>query len=783
MPRPIAPETAIPPQTIPVHGPSQEVEILIDRWGVPHIYAKTQGDAFFGQGFAVARDRLWQIDLWRKRGLGLLSADYGAEFVPADRAARLLLYRGDMAAEWAVYGEGAKDFAAAFTAGINAYVDLVLNDPSKLPIEFQRTGTRPAYWQAEDVVRIRSHGPMASFGREMKRAQTLSRHGAEAEDLRCKLEPAWTLVPPKGIAAEEIPPEVQKVFDLGTLHTFFAAPNSETPPDGSNNWVVAPSRTETGRPILANDPHRVLLLPSLRYVSHLVAPGLNVIGAGEPALPGISIGHNQTSAFGLTIHFADQSDLYVYETSPEDPGLYRFGDTWERMELIEEDIPIKGAAPQKVTLAFTRHGPVLHADPARRRAWALRSIWSEPGAAAYFASLRYMGAGSWQEFVEARSHWLTPSVNHVYADTSGDIGWIMSGAVPHRPGRDGLVPLPGDGSEDWQGWLPEAEKPRLYNPKQGWIATANEQNLPPDFDVARHKTNFEWADSSRYDAIARELAKDAQHSVEASCHLQTSFANPAAEKLVALLPGSNLQGPPGAVPVALSEAAREPAALLSAWDGVLDAESAAALLFELWHRRHLIPAVCEAIAPGAFPDWQAAHLAEVSAQRVLEILSQPDPRLGADPVAARDDLISKTLAAAFSEAKALAGEDVAHWRWGDLHHMRFTHPLAARLQDPVLNIRPVRKGGSGLTPNAAVYDPTSFGMTSGASFRMVLDVGNWDAGLFVNAPGQSGDPLSRHYDDHLTPWSEESYLPLLYSRKAVEEAAVQRLVLAPQLKA
>lgn len=771
----------LPTTTHHLRGLTAEAEILIDRWGVPHIYAASKEDAFFGQGFAVARDRLWQIDLWRKRGLGLMSADYGAEFLEADRAARLLLYRGDMAAEWAVYGDGAEAFATAFTAGINAYVDLVLAEPDQMPLEFLRTGTRPAHWSPEDCVRIRSHGPMASFGREFKRAQTLAIHGPKAEALRCKLEPDWPLVPPEGIAAEPVPPEVMKVFDLGTLHsTFAASTEAAPPPDGSNNWAISGSRTVSGRPILANDPHRLLLLPSLRYVSHLTAPGLDVIGAGEPAVPGISIGHNETSAFGLTIHFVDQSDLYVYETSEDDPELYWYNGGWERLSFIEETIPLRSserkeaeqgegaAASHRARLAFTRHGPVLHQDRARRRIWALCSVWTAPGSAAYLAALRYMNSKSWDEFVAARDHWKTPSVNHVYADTSGDIGWIMSGTVPYRPGRDGLVPLPGDGSQDWQGEMAAHERPRLHNPERGWVATANEENLPDDFDVARHKSNFDWTDPSRYQAIARELEKPQSHSLEDSCRLQTSFANPAAERIVALLPGLTFSGD-----------AERAAGLLRGWDGVLAVDSAPALLFEIWLRRHLMVAVAEAVVPGVFDDYRKAELADLSTQTISDLLVTPDDRLGADPIGARNELLATTLSAAWKTAVELAVAEAAKWRWGDLHHARFVHPLAARLKDETLNTRRVAKGGSGLTPNAATYEATGFAMTAGASFRMVLDVGDWDAGVFVNAPGQSGNPESRHYDDHLEPWSQESYLPLVYSRLAVEEAAVRVLRLRP----
>ncbi|MCR8722711.1 penicillin acylase family protein [Frigidibacter sp. ROC022] len=760
-----------PRETIRVSGLKDDVEIVIDRWGVPHIYAADAADAYLAQGFAVARDRLWQIDLWRKRGLGRLSEDFGAAYVEADRAARLLLYRGDMDAEWASYGAEARQAAEAFTRGINAFIAFLDLRPEKMPLEFIRTGTRPARWQAEDCVRIRSHGPLFNFDRELARADVVSRFGLEGEAARRRPEPDWTINLPRGVAAEPVPPEVKRTFVLGTNQPAFPASGDGPAPvdGGSNNWAVAGSRTGTGRPILASDPHRLLFLPSLRYVSHLNAPGLDVIGAGEPAVPGIAVGHNPTSAFCFTIHPADQSDLYVYELDPDDPRRYRHGTGWERMQSIRETVQVRDGAPEEIELLFTRHGPVLHLDPARQRAYALRSIWSEPGSAPYLCSLRYMRVESWAEFVEARSHWKSPTMNHVYADTHGDIGWIMSGHIPVRPNWDGLLPVPGDGSHEWAGFAPSDAQPRSHNPAQGWVATANEMNLPEDFDNAMHKFGFEWCDPSRYRVIAEVLDAQPKHALSDSVALQTSFVSDPARRLVRLLADVVTDDP----------VAGRAIALLSGWDGDCTADSAPALLFEIWFRKHLIEAVSEALMPGAFAHFDPGSIAHFDTLQIVDLLTAPDTRFGATPVAVRDTLIVRTLVDAWAEAVDRAGDDPARWRWGDLHHARFTHPLSGMLGDATLDTRRVPKGGSGLTPNAADYDPADFRMTVGASFRMVLDVGDWDKALFINAPGQSGDPLSRHYDDHLDAWQNESYFPLLFSRESVEAAASRRLLLVP----
>jgi penicillin amidase len=322
--------------TYRVDGLEQPAEIIVDYWGVPHIYADTHYDAFLVQGFNAARDRLWQIDLWRRRGLGLLSEVLGEAYVEQDRAARLFLYRGDMYAEWLAYGSDAKRIAEAFTAGINAYVSLVRSHPDLMPPEFALLGYEPALWAPEDVVRIRSNGLWRNVASEVRRARIACELGPEALPLVKMLEPAWQTVVPEGFEPCELPAAVLDNYFLATAPVRFTdmAGNDRTTAShggrrqaliaearsralasdlGSNNWAVAPGRTDTGRPILADDPHRGHAVPSLRYIAHLTAPGLDVIGAGEPALPGISIGHNERIAFGLTVFPIDQEDLYVYE--------------------------------------------------------------------------------------------------------------------------------------------------------------------------------------------------------------------------------------------------------------------------------------------------------------------------------------------------------------------------------------------------------------------------------------------------------------------------------------
>lgn len=763
-------------------------KILVDVWGIPHIYAGNEHDLFFLQGFNAARDRLWQIDLWRKRGLGLLAKDFGAAYAEQDKALRLFLYRGDMKAEWAAYGPKAKTYAEAFVAGVNAYVGDVQAGKRPRPIEFKIAGTMPDLWSADDVVRIRSHGLTRNIASEVKRSRVACAAGLDADRLRVKLEPSWTTKIPEGLDPCSVPKAVLASYDLATRPVHFAAPKDQKAaqahdPDtylaeadqqrdtiGSNNWVVAPSRTATGRPILANDPHREHSVPSLRYIVGLNAPGLSVIGAGEPALPGISIGHNGSIAFGLTIFNVDQEDLYVYELNPANPNQYRYRDGWEDMRIVHEKEQVKGEGDRDLELKFTRHGPVIHVDEAGKRAFAVRSIWFEPGTSAYFGSSDYMTAKDWNGFLTAMRRWGAPSENQVYADTKGNIGWVAAGKTPRRVNYDGLMPVPGDGRYEWQGFLSLDELPKIYQPKQGWFATANHMNLPADYPVAERKVGFEWSDPARWQRIAEVLQANKKLTLADAMDLQNDDTSMLARRLVALLK-----------PLASDDAnVKKGLDLLKGWDARDSADSAAAALFEVWIANHLGPELLKTAAPKA-ADLIAPEASGISA--MVALLEAPDATLGTEPAAARDRILRDSLGSAVADVAGKLGDDSTTWRWGRLHVAKFDHalmPLADKATATQLSVGPLAYGGAGNVPRAATYRRSDYRLIAGASFRMVLDVGNWDASRTINSPGQSGDPFSGHYRDLAPLWATGQYVPLLYSRAAVEAATAEAITLTPR---
>ncbi len=428
-----------------LEGPA---EILIDRWGVPHMYASTHYDVFRVQGFNAARDRLWQLDFWRRRRLGLAEV-FGPSRVERDRASRLFYYRGDMHREWLSYGSDTERVATAFVDGVNAYIRLALLERELLPPEFRELGYEPTLWAPEDFARIRSNGLYYNLDSEFARADPARPRRARRGSAR-RREPPVDLVVPEGLDLSLIPDDVLRVYRLAIDPPDLARAR-ESVVQGSNNWVLAPDRTTTGRPLLANDPHRALSVPSLRYLAHLSAPGVDVIGAGEPALPGISIGHNGRIAFGLTIFPIDQEDLYVYRTNPDDPLEYRYQGAWEPMRVIDDVVKVKDGEDVAVELRYTRHGPVIYEDVERHTAFAVRAAWLEPGMAPYLGSMDYMRATNWDQFLAAMSRWGAPPENQLFADPSWNIGWKPAGRTPIRPNWDGTLPVPGDGRYEWAG--------------------------------------------------------------------------------------------------------------------------------------------------------------------------------------------------------------------------------------------------------------------------------------------------------------------------------------------
>ncbi|MDX2044698.1 MAG: penicillin acylase family protein [Acidobacteriota bacterium] len=749
-------------------GLQKPVRVLRDEWGIAHIYAESQDDLFFAQGFVAAQDRLWQMDLWRRQGEGKLAEILGSSAIERDKFARLVRYRGDMKAEYESYAPDAKQIIEAFVRGVNAQITLV-KAAGKLPIEFQLAGYEPELWTPEVcLTRMAGYVMTRNASSEIQRAVLAREYGKEFVDEWMETEPKRKLELPEGLDLAGIDSKILAGATAAGAAVNFA-PNQNSK-DGSNNWVIDGTMSATGKPLLANDPHRTIALPSLRYLVHLNAPGWNVIGAGEPSLPGVAAGHNERVGFGFTIVGIDQQDLYVEETNPANPNEYRWQGKWQPMRVERESLKVKGeATPREVVLKFTHHGPVVYEDPKLHRAYSLKWVGSEPGTAGYLASLSLNRAKNWPEFLKALERWKVPSENLVYADVDGNIGWVAAGMTPIRKGPNGsswsgLLPVPGNGKYEWQGFLPLKDLPQTYNPAKHYIATANHNILPRGYDK---ELGYEWSNPTRFLRIDEALsAAKTKLTVEDFQRLQHDEVSLNARALTAVL----------------REAKNAPAdlrpyvELMSKWDCRLGKDSAAAALYEIWLPK-LAPAIFKAHVPESA--WRMVG-GRIQPGKVIDALKNPSERwFGKDAVANRDAVLWKTLADAVADAKKLLGNDPAKWRWGTLHVAPFNHALATDADRRALfNLPAPERGGDGNTVNNT--SGAGFRQSHGASFREILDVANWDRSVGTNVPGQSAQPGSKHYGDLLPLWADGKYFPLLYSKAKIEAATKDRLTLEPK---
>lgn len=772
-----------------IPGLDADASILIDRWGIPHLRAGSARDGFFVQGFNAARDRLWQMDLWRKRGLGRLAASFGPGYLEQDIAARAFLYRGDIEAEFRAYADDMRAICTAFTAGINAWIELCEAEPHRLPEEFGLTGSKPEKWAPEDVVRIRSHALTRNAISEVLRCVILQGTTTDADLLRKNIEPARIPTPPAELDLADVPLAVLDTFKLATAAVSFdegrlqatraeagkwrkvnatAEVIADAEWTGSNNWAVSGARTATGRPIIAGDPHRQHSVPALRYLVHINTPEFNVIGTGEPIAPGICMGHNGTCAFTATIFGSDQEDIYVYETNPENPREYRFAGNWEPMKVIVEEFEIRGHASETHEMLFTRHGPVLLSQPGRARAFALRSVWWQPGTCAYLAGVSTMRAKDLEEYRAGISRFGAPALNHVYADTSGNIAWLPYGFTPIRPKWDGLTPVPGDGRYEWNGILPLDQMPSSVNPDSGYVQSANEYNTPADYPEHERQIGYEWLEKSRARHIRSVLSISEGHRVEDSCALQ---ADPTS------VPGQRLQELLRAAELDRDAETAAPAAIILGWNARLDIDSNAGLMQEWWLHKRIKPALFE-----LFVEDEAlrALMYPGDVEGILTALENPGAAFGADPAGGRDALLKDTLLGTIQDLTARFGPHMQAWKWGDLHHAYFEHPLSRAMPAnwaARADVGPAPKPGSASTVMHAAYRENDFRVINGASVRFVLDVGDWDNSRAINAPGQSGDVRSPFYANLFERWAKGEYVPFLYSDQAVDAAVAHRITL------
>ena len=729
-------------------GLKQPVEIIRDQLGIPHIYAKNDDDLFFAQGYVMAEDRLWQLEMWRRWREGRLAEVFGPKAYDYDARTRLMMFRGPWdAAEWTSYHPDAERLFTAWANGLNAYVS---ENAGNLPVEFKLTGITPEPWTAKTLTlrwaqlgvdSVRGHGI-----NEIQLALNAKKLGVKEANRRAAPDPWDDLVVPEGLdlnwftddllaAARKgdgnpfepgnLPsPEIVEPYRALAPRVLAANVSPELQDmDGSNNWVVSGKFTPSGVPILSNDPHRTIEMPSLRYFVHLNAPGWNVIGGGEPPFVGVDAGNNEHMAWGFTFAGTDMVDVFVEQTNPADPNQTKYRDAWTPMRSIREEIRVKGEdKPRTVELKFSTHGPVFYEDAVNHLAFAAKSVNQEPGTAAFKGSLKLAQAPSCEDFFDRAMYWKMPTHNLICGDTKGNIALQVTGLTPDRGGWTGRLPVPGTGKYEWKGF--RSDLPRQYNPARGYIATANDQTHPQDYTgrPVFYNTSTD-VDVSRIARIRqmldKQIAEKKPFTIEDMEHKQQDAYSLRAERDAPLFTGWTAKN-------ADVERAR---ALVNAWDRILTKDT----------------------VPGAiYVRWSTSEAGRKAADE--------------KPGAARQALVDQGFTQALERLSKDWGPDWSQWRYGRINQSKLPHMFI-----DAFSLKPVERPGGFNSVNA-----------TGANFRRIIDLSNLDGTMATNAPGQSAQPGSPYYGNLREHLADGVYFPLAFTRAAVDKLAAHKLTIAPK---
>ena len=751
---------------------NDKVEVLRDKFGINHIYANNQRDLFYMQGYLAARDRLFQFEIWRRQATGTVSEIFGESELERDIGTRLFMFRGDIKEELNHYHDDGYEIITSYTDGINAYISEVRNNPESLPIEFKILGIKPEIWTPADVI-SRHQGLLGNIGLELNIGRAVSKIGVDkVKDLQWFHPKDPELILDEKITEEDLDQDILKLYNAyrkpvkfkkeylleefrkdEDLEVSFLENNKNLEDEfsiGSNNWVISGKKSESGYPILANDPHRTIVAPSLRYLTHLVAPGWNVIGGGEPEIPGISIGHNGYGAWGLTVFRTDAEDLYIYELNPENSKQYFHKGEWVDFNIIKESIPVKGGEDYEIELYYSIHGPVTLIDENRNRAYAVRCGWLEVGGSPYLASLRMNQSNSWEEFREACNYSNIPGENMIWADKDGNIGWQAVGIAPIRNTHSGMVPVMGDGRYEWDGYLPIIEKPNDFNPDNEFLATANENVTPLSYDKW-NAIGFSWADPFRGDRVDEFLVDSKKFTMQDMIDLQVDYYSPPAFYLTGML--SRLIN----YDENFLKEYDDYILRLIKWDNKLNKNSVEATIYVNWER-NIINEFNKEYVPE-----KVKGLIRVQLFKIMNKLYNMDEKL-------RNNFLKKTFISSINDLKSKFGDKTDDWVYGQdgYKHIKVKHPLEEIVNDSIYKILSFQKyprGGNGYTVGAT---GSNLSQSHGATFKVIIDTKDWDNSLASNSPGQSGDPSSLFYRNLYKDWAEDKYFNLLYSKEKIE---------------
>ncbi len=759
--------------TLTLSGLKAPVEIVRDRHGVPHIYAGSVEDAYFALGFTHAQDRLWQMEMNRRIGSARLSEVLGAATLDADKFLRTLGVRRVAAAALATMNAETRGQLDAYAAGVNAFL---AERRGPLPLEFLLTGITPEPWQSVDSV---------AWIKMM--AWDLGGNW-RSELLRLRLAKKLSIAQ----IGEFLPPypgdAPLAIADYGALYRQFDASKLAalalpglTEDGASNNWVLAGSRTASGKPLLANDPHLGLAAPAVWYFAHLSAPGFEMMGATLPGVPAVVLGRTQRIAWGMTNTGPDVQDLYVERIDAAGQVLAPQG--WQKLKTRSEVIKVKGQADVTLTVRESRHGPLISdvfkpAAEALPQGYALALAWTalREDDLSMQAAGKFASANNWNEFLAAARDFHSPQQNMVYADTEGNIGFVAPGRVPVRkPANDlkGQAPAPGwDAKYDWDGFIAFEDLPHGYNPASGELMSANHKIVPEDYP---HYLTSEWILPYRAKRIAQLLGATPKHTAQSFAKIQADTVSLQVREILPLLLHAKTAD------AEAQQVLRE----LGQWNANMAIEGAEPLIVSAWLRE--LGRLIYADELGELFDGAWEHRASFTYHVLADTGGQArwcdDVNTPAKETCA--DLLPKALSLALADLKRRHGEDRGKWRWGEAHFALSEHRPFGR-QAQLAQFFDVRVPSPGDTytinvgRNSLANVAAPFASRHAASLRAVYDLADLDQSMYIHSTGQSGNLLSPLYSNFAERWSRAEYIPMSMKRSDALADSLGTLRLQPR---
>ncbi len=763
---------------IKLPGINNKVETYFDHWGVPHIYAEDVHDALFAQGYLHAGERLFQMDYNRRLVAGTLAEIMGEVCVPVDRWMRTLGMRRAAAEGMPQLLPETISTLEAYAAGVNAYIS-----NGRLPFEFSLLRYEPEPWQPLDSaawMKMMAWTLSVNWESELLRARLVERLGAEkAAQLEPPYYDRWPYIVPPGVDYSAITDEIFHRQDDSRRFTGPTAGHGV----GSNNWVIGGSRTASGKPLLANDMHLKMSIPAIWYENHLSAPDFQVTGVSFPGMPGIIAGHNGRVAWGFTNGFPDVQDLYIEHIRRTETGdvQYEYKGEWLDAVVLNETIQVYRGQSVNEEVIITRHGPIINhlaPDLAGEQPIAMRWTALEPdrmldGIAAMNRARNCI------EFREALRHWMAPVQNTVYADVDGNIGYSFPGKVPIRHHGDGRLPVPGwSGEYEWDGYIPYEKLPHLYNPPQGYVASANNRVVDDSYP---YFVSADYCLADRAERIVELIEKAGQIDPAYIQNMHFDQICPSARYIGKYLSELPVDDPE------LSKVA----ALFRNWDGHLAVDSPQAVIYEAFVPRMVTAALSDILGDlteryiglGPTPGLaDTSMLSERAMEWLQKTLAEPNsPWFDQGHGETRDDIMRLALRQTVDFLKEKMGSEPKNWAWGKFHRLRFAHTLA---KTPSLiklyNRGPYPLGGDYNTvwATGASYTELEDEYLTSAPFRFIADLSDLNHCYGLLSPGQSGNPVSPHYDDQIDAWFKQGYHPMVFSREDVEKNAKSKLTIS-----